>query len=257
MILAPSTAVKRLRPRNEIVPMSNKWVWQSGCLCGVLMASVCLFADDAAPPVRPAAKTEPSKPELRTELLRRQGLDQKSRATLAAALKQRGLVWDEAGLADPVIKPLAEEMQRTDEDNRRWLARIIDEHGWPLISQVGRDGAQAAFLIAQHVTDDLVFQQRCLSLMQKAAAGEIQLADVALLTDRVRLAEGKKQLYGSQVERTDGEWVLRPTVDPDNLDARRPKMGLPPMKTYFELLDSLYGTSPARPTTEDPPSPSP
>lgn len=212
-----------------------------------------LHADDSSP----STSSEPTATDqvLRQELLLRQRRDQASRQKVIEAVKVQGGEWNEAALSDPLVKPLAEEMNRIDHDNRRWLGRVIDRQGWPLISQVGEDGAQAAFLIVQHAVDDLAFQKRCLSLVQAAPEGEVGLPDVALLTDRVRLAEGQKQLYGSQVERQNGDWVLRPTLDPDNLDTRRAKMGLPPMSVYLKLLDEVYGTADAEPVHADDTSP--
>ena len=215
--------------------------------CLVLFGWLALTAGERSAADEPVARpqrqlTRPTNPELREELLRRRTTDQSARTTIMEALDRRGLEWNETALSHRAIKPLVEKMQQVDAENRRWLETVVDKQGWPLISQVGKSGAQGAFMIAQHATADRAFQKKCLALMQAAPKGEVALPDVALLTDRVLLADGKKQKYGSQVERRNGKWVPRPTTEPDRLDVRRAEMGLPPMEQYLKLLDAAYGS---------------
>lgn len=73
------------------------------------------------------------------------------------------------------------------------LRVIVDELGWPGETLVGRDGAEAAWLIAQHADDPdaIPFRRSCLELLARAV--EESQADVwhfALLADRVAVAEG-------------------------------------------------------------------
>lgn len=121
-------------------------------------------------------------------------------------------------------------MDRVDLKTRTRLGEIIKQTGWPLISTVGFDGSNAVWLIAQHADRDLAFQKRALKLMRAAARrGEAAKEHLAFLIDRVRIAEGKKQIYGTQNEYKDGRLVTRPVVDEKNLDRRRKQMGLPPI----------------------------
>ena len=76
--------------------------------------------------------------------------------------------------------------------------------------------------------------------MQKAPKGEVRAIDIAYLFDRVRLAEGKKQRYGTQVEIKKGKWVVRDVEDPDLLDQRRKEVGLPPIKEYLQSIQKLF-----------------
>lgn len=112
--------------------------------------------------------------ELIEELLRRRGKDQ------AARLAGDHDAWEAA-----------------DAENLPWLKRVIATTGWPGISQVGPDGAEAAWLLVQHADADPAFQRHCLGLLTAAAErGDASLSNVAYLTDRVLLAEGKPQEYG-------------------------------------------------------------
>jgi len=127
-------------------------------------------------------------------------------------------------------------------ENTDWLKRIVADKGWPGISLVGEDGAKAAFLIAQHADTDPAFQAQVLPLLQAALARhDAAPEDVALLTDRVLLAQGKPQLYGSQFKNNDdGSMSLKPVEDEANLDERRRRMGLVPLAEYKKLLSEMY-----------------
>ena len=65
---------------------------------------------------------------------------------------------------------------------------------------------------------------------------------LAMLEDRVRTGDGKKQLYGTQVNvGPDGKPRVSPIEDPKNLDARRAAVGLPPIGVYLDRMQSEFG----------------
>jgi hypothetical protein len=76
--------------------------------------------------------------------------------------------------------------------------------------------------------------------MAKVPRDEISLRDVAYLTDRVLLAEGKKQVYGTQFTLVDGKCKPRPLEDEANVDERRKKVGLPPLAQHFKDAEDFY-----------------
>lgn len=164
---------------------------------------------------------------LRRELLAREAKDQAAQHAAIAA--GGGNAWEQTA---PVK-----------EANATWLKGIIAEKGWPGIARVDRDGAKAAWVIVQHADHDPAFQAQALALMQKASeASDADPADMALLTDRVLLAQGKPQRYGTQfAEAGDGVMELRPTEDLETLDARRTAVGLQPLAAYKAMLAEMYG----------------
>jgi hypothetical protein len=129
-----------------------------------------------------------------------------------------------------------DEMHRVDAANTARLKEIVAERGWPGKSLVGREGALAAFLIAQHADADPAFQERCLELMRAMPPGEVSPGDIAYLTDRVRVNTGRKQLYGTQFWFEGGVFAPRPIEDPDGLAERRAEAGLIPMEQYLEHM---------------------
>lgn len=120
--------------------------------------------------------------------------------------------------------------------NREHTARIkkiVRDYGWPGVSLVGADGAQAAWLLVEHADADVESQQQCLALMEAAvAAGEARPQDLACLTDRVRINTGQPQVYGTQVRITDGSVAPKLIEDEANVDARRATAGLEPLAEY-------------------------
>jgi hypothetical protein len=75
--------------------------------------------------------------------------------------------------------------------------------------------------------------------MTELPENEVSKANVAYLTDRVYLKEGKKQIYGTQFVVRDDEWVPLDIEDEDNVDARRAAVGMPPLSEYKEMLEAV------------------
>ena len=115
--------------------------------------------------------------------------------------------------------------------NAARLAEIIGEFGWPSSSVVGEDGAEAAWLVAQHAIGEPDFQRRCLRALQRAAeSGTVPAWQPAMLEDRIRVFEGRPQLYGTQLEPND-DGTPRPYMieNPDGVDLRRSAVGFEPL----------------------------
>ncbi|MEU2930555.1 DUF6624 domain-containing protein [Streptomyces sp. NPDC007251] len=118
-----------------------------------------------------------------------------------------------------------------DRDNTAWLKMVVGQHGWPGVDLVGEEGADAAWLIAQHADHDAAFQRRALELVTHAAlAGLVPAILYVYLTDRVRVAQGRPQLYGTQYhdDGTGTGIMAYPIEDPKRLDERRTALGLEP-----------------------------
>ena len=134
-------------------------------------------------------------------------------------------------------------MMEADAQNTMWLDEIIKQHGWPTNSLVGEDGAQAAFLIVQH-SPAPQFQKKCLELLEKAVSqNEADMINLVYLTDRVRIFEGKPQVYGTQGQTDpDGLIIPYPIEDEEHVDERRQSIGLEPIAEYFKGMNESYKT---------------
>ncbi len=140
-------------------------------------------------------------------------------------------------------------MRLVHEENAATLSSIVSEHGWPSRALVGEDAAEAAWLIAQHAIALPDFQRRCLEALETAASnGEVPAWQPAMLLDRIRVLEGKPQVYGTNFDWSDdGQMSPRPIEEPEGVDERRARVGLPPLATAVARQREQTASQP-RPT---------
>ncbi|HYO64900.1 MAG TPA: DUF6624 domain-containing protein [Archangium sp.] len=166
---------------------------------------------------------EARNPQLRDELLRMAEEDQAARRA--------------AGAANFKDTAANERMKAIDMKNTARMKEIVAQVGWPTKTLVSERGAKAAWLLVQHADLDVAFQRQCLPLLEKSVAeGEGDVKALAYLTDRVLVAEGKPQRYGTQFHTVEGKLVPRPIEDEANVDARRAAVGLGTMAEYHEQM---------------------
>lgn len=190
----------------------------------------CVLLTISGARAQDTARTDVENPDLRQELLEMMAADQEARAFMTEKPP------------DEFTRDDIETLQETDRRNRNRLKEIVEEHGWPSSDMVGRRGLDAAFILVQHADQDPAFQRQMLPFVRVAYHdGDMTGEHVALLTDRVLRNEGRPQLYGTQVDISSGEIVVMPVDDPDSLDARRARMGLPPMEEYLRVIRDVYG----------------
>ena len=112
-------------------------------------------------------------------------------------------------------------------DHLAEMKLIVARYGWPDEKKVGPEGAHAAWIVTMNLKNDVAFQARALSLMEKS--DHVRALDVAFLDDKVAVATHKPQRYGTQVSCTGGVLDLSPTVGQPALDQNRRSVGLPPI----------------------------
>lgn len=179
-------------------------------------------ADAATAP--PAETAAPSEPALRARLLEMERLDQ----------QVRNGDWSQAAMG---------KMLALDAEHLPQMRRIVAEHdGLPSVAQVGRDGVAAAWLLVQHADADPALQERVLGTLtrQGARRGEVSVHQQVLLTDRVLVANGKPQRYGSQLVPEQGRWVPKPIADPAQVDVLRAGMDEMPLADYVCVATQLF-----------------
>jgi hypothetical protein len=159
--------------------------------------------------------------ELSSELIKRSQIDQEMRNKAIADVSK----WD----------------SRIDEDNTGWLERAVSQNGWPTISAIGEEASQAAWLLVQHADHEPDFQAKCLAMMKELPKGEVKLSNIAYLEDRVRVAAGKPQIYGTQFYKEGDYFGPRPIEDEANLETRRLAMGLETFEANKQRMIELYG----------------
>lgn len=177
--------------------------------------------------------TPPDKPELRQELLAMMERDQNARANAAASAKANG------GRPN---QPFILAIFQADQDNSARLRELVEAGEFPTPRQVGRDGIRAAWLVAAHSDRDPVLQGKLLALLEPLAkSGDLVPQDFALLSDRVSVARGEPQRYGTQFRAIAGVNHPQPIADAATLEARRAETGLLTMREYGCLLQQFHG----------------
>jgi hypothetical protein len=85
--------------------------------------------------------------------------------------------------------------------------------------------------------------------------GASAMAELALLEDRVRVAEGRPQVYGSQMRSAPagGPPALEPIADEACVDRRRASVGLEPLADYLRRFGVAY-SAPTAPCAAEPAS---
>lgn len=193
------------------------------------------------------ATREASAPALRDQLLDRVKKDQQARKAVIEWTANNEHVSENGVLDEDSLPPedklkhdgLWGEVARIDAENTLWLKEVVNERGWPTYSEVGVDAGDAAWLMLQHADKDPEFQRQCLDLIKSLPKQEVSQQNLAALTDRVLIAEGKNQVYGTQFVVRDGEWVPLRLDDAENVDVRRAQVGLPPLAEYKEVLEAV------------------
>ncbi|HVE59358.1 MAG TPA: DUF6624 domain-containing protein [Pyrinomonadaceae bacterium] len=172
--------------------------------------------------------TAQTNPALRDELLKMRETDQQAREQCAK------------GNGDEQVKCLAETLEKIDKPNTARLEEIFNTQGFPTAKEVGKDGVEAFLLILQHAPDEAL-RQKCLKPVKKAfKRKEITPSEFAGYVDRLLVRQNKPQIYGSNFDFKEGRLVMSAVKDRKNLDARRRKIGLPPIEEYAKKLKEFY-----------------
>ncbi|MGB3619182.1 MAG: DUF6624 domain-containing protein [Catalinimonas sp.] len=172
---------------------------------------------------------------LMVELETMQRADRRHRALMDSVLLA-------AGRSSAAWDSLMNCISTTDRTNVARLTGLLDAHGWPSYTEVGRAGSRHAALILSRA--DVTTQERYLPLLVEAAGrGEADWQQAAELQDLVLMQKGKPQWYGSQV-------VYRPETqryEPYKIkkerlvNRRRHQVGLPPLDEYVRVRNLMAG----------------
>ena len=171
-------------------------------------------------------------PELRNEIAARVAKDQAVQRELGERIQAQQPVDAAVARRDSVFNA-----------NLEWMRLVLARHGWPGRRFVGDEGSHGAWLLLQHADQDTALQHTALKLLEGAVrAGDASARDLAYLTDRVRVAEGRPQLFGTQLE-YDSRGCASPrrSEDPAQLDARRASVGLEPIAQYVQTTMVALG----------------
>ncbi len=155
------------------------------------------------------------------------------RKQLLSLIEEDDRVREELAADGSLFEGYHPRMEAVHRRNAEGLRVIIQEHGWPGFDLVGKDGEEAAWRIVQHSIGEPDFMRTALILLKTAVENQqAPLSQIAYLEDRIRLFEGKNQLYGTSLDWDEqGQMSPYPAIEnPENLNERRAQMGLPPLQ---------------------------
>ncbi len=158
-------------------------------------------------------------------------MDRKIADELIAMAEHDRKVGEELAASGALFEGYDPRMAAVHGNNALRLQEIMARIGWPTERLVGKRAAEAAWLIAQHAIAHPPFQRSCLKLLAAAAREHLVPAwQPAMLEDRIRVFEGRPQLYGTQLE-PDEHGNMRPCTieDPEGVDERRRAVDLEPI----------------------------
>ncbi|MFI5151382.1 MAG: DUF6624 domain-containing protein [Bacteroidia bacterium] len=113
-----------------------------------------------------------------------------------------------------------------DENNKIRIGQIIDATGYPTAVRVGLTASEVPVLILIH--SDLSTQLKYLRAIKKSVRHkELNGEYLGILTDKIRIARGKPQLYGTQFRRDSltGKNEAYPIKDLRHINKRRAALG--------------------------------
>lgn len=107
------------------------------------------------------------------------------------------------------------------------IKNLIRDNGYPSKVLLGKQGMHYFWLLIQHQDVDRKLQRQCLEHC------EFSPSDKALLTDRILIGEGKKQIYGTQYHvNKKGVYICYPIANPKQVRQLRKAAGLGDFEKY-------------------------
>lgn len=164
------------------------------------------------------------------------------------ALDQRPMMVrvDLEGLTEPEQREaraiMDAEINRLNAENVEALLALVPAEGWFSSKIYGQEAATGAFLIVQH--SDMDLQKRFLPTIEvMSERGEALKSEYALMYDRIAVAEGRLQRYGTQMQCVNGRMQPFPTEDPERIEERRAPMGFrwPDYAGYLANFGACHG----------------
>lgn len=177
--------------------------------------------------VRAAPKVTMTDPRTAAAFATRAKADADSRNAVAAELPRPS-------------QKVIDHVKAVDADNQAYLRGYMAAHGFPTVAAVGPKGVRDAWYIAQHADADRGLQERVLdALKARENHGQVEMQDVAMLQDRLDVANGRPQQYGTQMANVGGKLVSHEPVNREGIDARREAVGLMPLADYTCMMNAL------------------
>lgn len=135
-------------------------------------------------------------------------------------------------------KALLSQREAIDSINLELVIDLLRNHSWFLPEEVGHEAAYAQFLIIQHGNLDI--QKKYFNaIREQVLLRNLDFETYALLSDRIRVSSGKKQIYGTQLFMNTKLKKLQPfkIKSPLLVNIRRHRLGMESLKQYLKNFE--------------------
>ncbi len=171
------------------------------------------------------------------ELGRLGAVDQYSRRVLTGHFGNLG---EGSAAFEAYTEAVAPHLEAVDAVTTARLKALLETVTWRELTTDVRFLFQPAFHIVQHSNDDPFMQATLFEITPLAKEGLIDGVNVAKMHDRLRLAAGLGQTYGTHISCIDGERVAHDLDEPETVDERRAEMGMNTLDEHVAELNAYF-----------------
>jgi hypothetical protein len=164
-------------------------------------------------------------------------LDQRTRSEFEQCYSKNGS-------NDVVCEPYRKKIETQDSVNQQVVFGILDKYGWLQQKEISEKANKAFFYVIQH--SSLAAQSKYAALIDTAyKQKEITSTEYAYFVDRLRIKQGKVQIYGTQ-SATDnlGNKYMYPIGDLHLADSLRKFIGAPPVAEFIRSNEFKFYNAP-------------
>ncbi len=125
--------------------------------------------------------------------------------------------------------------------NTAKICSLLNQRDWPKASAIGKDGVAAFFYVMSKALPVAMQLELYPMVVDAFSTSQLDKNEVlASYIDRLRLAIGSKQMFGTQVIVRDEFLVVPPIQQFGRVDIRRAEFNLMPIRQYERLLELTY-----------------
>lgn len=134
-----------------------------------------------------------------------------------------------------------EQLALVERSNGERLRSLLARCGWPLRSVHGVQAGADAWKLVQHVGQDLALEKTVVEHLARAVRqGEGPARDLARLEDRIAVAEGRPQPYGTRMRQVATcRRDFHPMEDRAQVEERRRQAGLPTLAEQERMENGM------------------
>lgn len=131
-----------------------------------------------------------------------------------------------------------EEMKKLHNHHAEILFTLIEEKGYPTSQKLGKEAAEAAWILILHSIGKPNYMRKWAVLLEMEVKNHrASPKELAYLTDRIAVLEGKPQSYGTQFDWDEkGELSPQPFDDLIQVNERRHSIGLNSLQAQTEII---------------------